>query len=155
MNRDFYWTFCLCAPADLCMLDCAPAKPHQMPANQISVRWWNNRNATKFEMILFVFVYEVFCQRVCSIFFPKVAFFRALLKFIYLLFVFMAKISFTSCKDPVYRMSLTVSCTSTLQTFIEKHSTPVHRNPWKIDMSGADNWKIVNEDLNSSSEADP
>ena len=111
MNRDFNWTFCLCAPANLCMLDCAPAKPHQTLVKQICIRWWNNRNATKFEMSLhvFVFVYEVFCQRVCSSFFLKVAFFRALLEFIYLLVVFMAKISFTSCKDPVFRMSVWVT----------------------------------------------
>jgi hypothetical protein len=136
MNRDFFWTFCLCAPANLCMLDCAPAKPHQTLVKQICIRWWNNRNATKFEMSLyvFVFVYEVFCQRVCSSFFLKVAFFRALLEFIYLLVVFMAKISFTSCKDPVFRMSLYgwhKCITMKRISFISSHTT-IRITPWNI-----------------------
>ena len=53
----------------------------------------------KFEMSLYVFafVYEASFQKLL---------FLALFEFIQLLVVFMAKISFTSCKDPVFRMSL-------------------------------------------------
>jgi hypothetical protein len=107
----FLLNICRCAPADQCILDCAPAKPHHAPANQIGVRCLNNRNSTRVDMIcMFVCKFmKFFVKYVCSIFFQKVAFFRALFEFILFLLLkypsHPAKTRFSGCRWYYYRYS--------------------------------------------------
>ncbi len=84
MNQDLYWTFCRSAPAMSLLA----------PAIHTIICFWNIRYSTTLKMSLgfCVCLYKLFCQRVCSIFYPnKTHYFSSSFRVYFSVLCFMAK----------------------------------------------------------------